>query len=136
MWIGLVRPAGAKDVCRVRATAMRFVDDRGGSAEGLPDPDPLGSANPLAVPPTFVAEGVARGDGTWWALAREAPAPGAPACRAVELEVSHEGADTALASVHVDLVDADQFHALTGVSLAPLPGRGRIRRLAAAVAAG
>lgn len=39
------------------------------------------------VPPRFAVEGIARGDGGWWALAREAPAPAAPACAGLELLV-------------------------------------------------
>jgi hypothetical protein len=39
------------------------------------------------VPPRFAVEGIARGEGGWWALALEAPAPGAPACAGLELLV-------------------------------------------------
>jgi hypothetical protein len=39
------------------------------------------------VPPRFAVEGIARDDGGWWALAREAPAPPAPGCAGLELLV-------------------------------------------------
>jgi hypothetical protein len=39
------------------------------------------------VPPRFAVEGIARGEGGWWALALEAPAPGAPTCAGLELLV-------------------------------------------------
>jgi hypothetical protein len=70
------------------------------------------------VPPAVAVPGLPRGDGTWWALAREPRGAGAPACDVLELRAVPAGG--AAASVRVVLVDAGEYRALGGAPLEPL----------------
>jgi hypothetical protein len=59
--------------------------------------------------------GVPRADGTWWALARDPPLAGVPACSGLEVATPvGEG------TVRVELVDPVRFTALAGVALETL----------------
>jgi hypothetical protein len=84
-WVGLLAtPQGPPSLVAVAASLAsgERVDLATGAA---PAPDP--GRDGFAVPPRFAVEGIARGGGGWWALAREAPAPPAPACAGLELLV-------------------------------------------------
>jgi hypothetical protein len=85
-WIGLVSPPGARSYLLrvvVSLSSGQRVDVVTGTA-----PDPGSGRGGIVMPPRFAVEGIARPDGTWWALAREALAVGAPACRGVDLSAS------------------------------------------------
>jgi hypothetical protein len=92
-WIGLVATARGPS-SRVGVVARLASGDRVDLETGAPpatSPAPGPAGGPLrpgfAVPPRFAVEGIARQDGGWWALALEAPGPGAPACAGLELAV-------------------------------------------------
>lgn len=121
IWIGLVRPAGVAHQCLVQVVTSLVSGDRLDVVTGQPpDPVPLGSSDLFEVPPRFAVEGVSRGDATWWALARDAPAAGAPAIRSIELVASISGGIANPTSVRVDLIDAEEFEMLSGERLAAL----------------
>jgi hypothetical protein len=84
-WVGLLAsPQGPSSL--VAVTARLASGERVDLATGAaPAPDP--GRDGFTVPPRFAVEGIARGGGGWWALAREAPAPPAPACAGLELLV-------------------------------------------------
>lgn len=95
LWIGLVRAPGAGQACLARLV--------------------LGADHqPVEVPLIFAVAGVPRADGTSWALARTAPAPGAPACAGVELVVG------STEPIRIDFVDPAEYAKLSGTVLAPL----------------
>jgi hypothetical protein len=98
-WIGLVATARGPS-SRVGVVARLASGERVDLETGAPPATGTGAApatapgpagGPLrpgfAVPPRFAVEGIARQDGGWWALALEAPGPGAPACAGLELAV-------------------------------------------------
>ena len=112
-WVGLVAgPGGPPSL--VAAAAGLASGERLDLASGAA-PGPERRRGGLAVPPRFAVEGIARPEGGWWALAREAPAP-APACAALELLVWTGPPAPAgpPAVVRFELVDPDRFRAAGG----------------------
>ncbi|WP_219414413.1 hypothetical protein [Pseudonocardia nigra] len=120
-WVGFVATHGAP-VSAVRAVAVLHGGERVDLATGAaPEPDDDAA---FRVPPRFAAEGVPRGSGTWWALARHPGAAAAPACRSLELAVRSgpPGGGTRV-TAQAYLVGVAEFEARAGVRLPPLdPG--------------
>ena len=109
-WVGLVAgPGGPPSLVAVAAglASGERLDLATGAAPG-----PDRRRDGLAVPPRFAVEGVARPEGGWWALAREATAP-APACATLELLV-WTGSPGPPVVVRFELVDPDRFEAAGG----------------------
>jgi hypothetical protein len=100
LWIGLVRSPGIDAAWQVRVV----------TTTGAPVPvEAL-----VDVPPAVAVPGLPRGDGTWWALAREA-APGYPG---FELRVSSSSGSAT--SVRVELLSARDYESISGAPLEPL----------------
>jgi hypothetical protein len=122
-WIGLVGSRQGTPAT-VRALATLTSGDRVDAVTGASTDRPSGAgelpAGPghLTVPPAHGLAGISRGDGTWWAFARDAPAP-AVACPSLELVSPPAG------QVRVDLLAAAEFESLAGTPLPPLDPSGR-----------
>jgi hypothetical protein len=109
-WIGLVTSRGSPSTT-VHVRAL-LADERW--------IDPAGT---ISVPPTHPVPGIARGDGTAWAFARDPAAALAPVCRTVELAATTDLSGRTVA-VHVDVVDVPAFIDLGGRTPDPLGGGG------------
>jgi hypothetical protein len=84
-WIGLVlAPNGGPTIVRVLASVApsAWRDAIAGAPSDRPRPtDPAD----ITVPTQHAVAGIARGDGTWWAFARDTGGTAAPPCRGMEL---------------------------------------------------
>ena len=118
-WVGLLAEAGGQRSL-VRVVASVASGDRLDVVTGAPpeDPSPAGSGD-LPVPPRRAVAGIARGDGTWWAFARDTGGTPAPACQGLEV------LSRPAASVRVDLVEPGHYEALGGDRLPGLDPAGR-----------
>jgi len=85
LWIGLVAPPGGPPSV-LRILALLRSGERLNLVSGTAADEPLEtSVGKVFVPPRHAVEGIARQDGTWWALAAEAHQAGAPSCTGIEL---------------------------------------------------
>jgi hypothetical protein len=84
-WIGLV-PSPAGQQYRLRVLVSTTSGDRVDALTGGPvnDPEPA-FIDDLPAPPRHGVPGIFRGDGSWWAFARDTGETLAPACREIEL---------------------------------------------------
>jgi hypothetical protein len=110
LWIGLLRSAAAP----AESLSVVALLEPGGATDAITG-RPVGERSPgrLAVPPAAALVGVRRPEGGWWALARVAPARGAPACSEVELR-------TSVGRLVAHLVTPADFSARSGAELPPL----------------
>jgi hypothetical protein len=117
-WLGfLPEPGAAPAAVGILAFtgADDWIDAVSGRAAAPAAPDTW-----FQAPPRRQLEGIHRPDGGWWALARTAPAAGAPACSRLQLCIRR---GPALVSLEVRLVDEQEFESACGTSVPPLnPG--------------
>ncbi|MDF2746689.1 MAG: hypothetical protein K0S98_974 [Propionibacteriaceae bacterium] len=89
-WIGLVPSGHAQN--RLRVIVSLASEHRVDALTGAPADDiPPADANDLAAPRNGIP-GIFRGDGSWWAFARDTGAMTAPACLEIELLCRSVGA--------------------------------------------
>lgn len=84
-WIGLIpSPAGRR--YRLRVLVSMASGDRVDALTGTPADDTRPpSVEDLPTPPRYGVPGIFRGDGSWWAFARDTGNAPAPACREIQL---------------------------------------------------